>query len=141
MLKHQKITNKLSASPMLKQLPFDYENCKNRIGKWEKCRLRGGWKTEFCDIPKKINLKVIVGGPFKKNQLVKTSAYVEIKSDVKLSLLDTSRISLNGVRLPLKKGRTLHYYLFTYNYYVFNYSVKRNSRSLDELFSSERSNE
>lgn len=43
------------------------------------CRLKAGWRTEFCSVPSGINVKSIVHGPFRENlQLVKNSAFANV---------------------------------------------------------------
>ena len=50
-----------------------------KTNKEKQCRLIAGWNTEFCDVPKNIIASVILGGPFKENQLVKTTAFAKVE--------------------------------------------------------------
>lgn len=44
------------------------------------CRLKAGWRTEFCSVPSGINVKSIVHGPFREHlQLVKNSAFANVE--------------------------------------------------------------
>lgn len=53
------------------------------------CRLKAGWRTEFCSVPPGIKVKSIVHGPFREHlQLVKNSAFANVER-LKCSKLKT----------------------------------------------------